>query len=336
MSAPLLAVEDLAVDIRTPRGTVHAVEGVSFSVDHGEAMGLVGESGCGKTMTLLSIIGLLPKGAEVTAGRILLEGQDLLTFDRRAMRDVRGTVLSMIFQEPMVALNPVMRVGTQISEGLIAHQGVSRALAHERALELMRLVGIPDEQRRAKVYPHELSGGMRQRVMIGLALACRPKLILCDEPTTALDVTVQDQVIKLLAQLCSDFGVSLVYVTHDLAVVAQLCQRLCVMYAGQIVETGTVAQLFRQPRHPYTLGLLRAVADHLVVRESLVSIPGSPPDLRAPPLGCRFAPRCFLVQPDCGEGLFPLMRLEGEHMSACRYPQRCADAAEADPMISDA
>jgi ABC-type dipeptide/oligopeptide/nickel transport system ATPase component len=234
----LLEVRDLRVEIATRRGIVHAVDGVSFEVPRGEAMGLVGESGSGKSMTLRAILGVLPPEARVTSGQILLDGQDLVPLRQSDLNRIRGPKMSMIFQEPMSALNPVMRVGRQIAEGPIVHLGVGKAKAAKIALELMRRVGIPDPERRFRAYPHEFSGGMRQRVMIAIALACEPEIILCDEPTTALDVTIQDQILRLLARLCRESGVSLVFVTHDLPVVAQVCQQLSVMYGGKLVESG--------------------------------------------------------------------------------------------------
>jgi oligopeptide/dipeptide ABC transporter ATP-binding protein len=294
--APILEVRDLRVEIPLSRGTVHAVDGATFDLAPGHSLGLVGESGCGKSMTLRAILGLLPHPGRIVAGQVLFQGEDLASAAQSRLRDVRGASIGIIFQEPMTALNPVMRVGDQIAEGPMAHMGQSRSQARARALDLMRQVGIPDPARRARAYPHELSGGMRQRVMIAIALACEPKLILCDEPTTALDVTIQDQILKLLAAMRRDFGVSVVFVTHDLAVVAQTCDTIAVMYAGQVVETGTVEEVFHRPRHPYTLGLLRSVPRFDLVRQSLASIPGQPPDLVLPPSGCRFHPRCQFAQ----------------------------------------
>jgi len=334
--APILEVRDLRVEIPLTRGTVHAVQGASFKVEAGQALGLVGESGCGKSMTLRAILGLLPQPGEIKGGEILFEGDDLAMADPKRLRDVRGARIGIIFQEPMTALNPVMRVGDQIAEGPRVHLGKSRSQARQTALDLMRKVGIPDPARRAQAYPHELSGGMRQRVMIAIALACEPQLILCDEPTTALDVTIQDQILKLLSAMRRDLGVSVVFVTHDLAVVAETCERIAVMYAGQVVETGTVDEVFRAPRHPYTLGLLRSVPRFDVVRQTLDSIPGQPPDLVAPPTGCPFQPRCGFAREDCLEGDFPLRRLGPGRATACIHDDDCAQDAAANPVIASA
>jgi oligopeptide/dipeptide ABC transporter ATP-binding protein len=334
VSDRLLEVRDLRVEIPLARGIVHAVDGVSFSVGAGEALGLVGESGCGKSMTLRAILGLLPRPAEISAGQVMFGGVDLVAAAPKPLRDIRGRSISMIFQEPMTALNPVMRVGEQIAEGPQHHLGQSRRSARARALELMRMVGIPDPVRRARAYPHELSGGMRQRVMIAIALSCSPQLILCDEPTTALDVTIQDQILKLLLSLRRETGVAVVLVTHDLAVVAETCDSLAVMYAGEVVETGPVGDVFRLPRHPYTLGLMRSVPDFDVVRDSLASIPGTPPDLVSSFEGCRFAPRCQFAQQDCLTGTFPLRVAPGGRQTACIHDEACAEAARRDPVVS--
>jgi peptide/nickel transport system ATP-binding protein/oligopeptide transport system ATP-binding protein len=334
----ILDVRDLRVEIPLSRGTVHAVDGASFALQPGQSLGLVGESGSGKSMTLRAILGLLPHPGHVVGGQVLFQGEDLASASDSRLRDVRGASIGIIFQEPMTALNPVMRVGDQIAEGPMAHMGQSRSQARNRALELMRQVGIPDAARRARAYPHELSGGMRQRVMIAIALSCEPKLILCDEPTTALDVTIQDQILKLLAAMRRDFGVSVVFVTHDLAVVAQTCDTIAVMYAGQVVETGTVEEVFHAPRHPYTLGLLRSVPRFDLVRQSLDSIPGQPPDLVLPPPGCRFHPRCPYAQDDCITGEFPLRALGARagRATACIHDDVCVAAVHEKPVIVDA
>ena len=332
MSETMLEVRDLHVRISSGRGVVRAVDGVSFEVARGEALGLVGESGSGsgKSMTLRAILGVLPAEARVTSGQILLDGVDLVPLGNSALNQIRGPKMSMIFQEPMSALNPVMRVGQQIAEGPQVHLGYSRPRAMERALELMRRVGIPDPERRLRGYPHEFSGGMRQRVMIAIALSCDPEIILCDEPTTALDVTIQDQILRLLSALCRESGVSLVFVTHDLPVVAQICQRVAVMYGGQLVEQGGVREVLLDPRHPYTLGLVRSAPDFEYVRDSLVPIPGSPPSLVSPPSGCRFHPRCDFVEDDCRVSETPLRLLPGGRATACLHYERCLEAVAAD------
>src|SRR5450432_4148262 len=330
VTGPMLEVRDLHVQITSRRGLVRAVDGVSFEVARGDALGIVGESGSGKSMTLRAILGVLPPEARVTSGQILLDGQDLVPLRQSDLNKIRGPKISMIFQEPMSALNPVMRVGAQIAEGPIVHQGLSRSKAAERALGLMRRVGIPDPQRRARAYPHEFSGGMRQRVMIAIALACEPEIILCDEPTTALDVTIQDQILRLLARLCRESGVSLVFVTHDLPVVAQVCQQLAVMYGGQLVECGPVREVLHDPRHPYTLGLVRSAPDFDNVRESLIPIPGSPPSLVTPPSGCRFHPRCAFAEDDCRTTETPLRVLPSGRATACLHYERTLEAIEAD------
>jgi len=329
-TGPVLEVKDLHVQIATRRGVVHAVDGVSIEVPRGEAVGLVGESGSGKSMTLRAILGVLPGEAKITSGQVLLDGTDLVPLPSSSLNRIRGPKLAMIFQEPMSALNPVMRVGWQIAEGPMVHLGFSRAKAAERAVELMRRVGIPDPERRFRAFPHEFSGGMRQRVMIAIALACDPEVILCDEPTTALDVTIQDQILRLLARLCRESGVSLVFVTHDLPVVAQLCQHLAVMYGGQIVERGPVHDVFARPQHPYTLGLLRSAPDVEEIRDSLVPIPGSPPSLISPPSGCRFHPRCQFAEDDCQTTVPPLRLLAGGRATACLHHERCDEVLEAE------
>jgi oligopeptide/dipeptide ABC transporter ATP-binding protein len=336
MSEVLLRVRDLVVEFPLARGTLRAVDGLSFDVHQGEALGLVGESGSGKTMALRALVGLLPRTARIAGGSIELAGQELVGAGESRLRGVRGRDVSMIFQEPMTALNPVMAVGEQIAEAPQVRLGLGRRDARERALDLMRRVGIPDPVRRYASYPHELSGGMRQRVMIAIALSAGPRLILCDEPTTALDVTVQDQILKLLRALQEDLDVALVFVSHDLAVIAQTCSRVAVMYAGQLVEDGEVVSVFSEPRHPYTLGLLRAVPDFDVVRETLSSIPGSPPDLASPPQGCRFHPRCAFVREDCIAAPVPLIALGEGRNARCLYHEDCAAEARREPLVRSA
>ena len=329
-TGPMLEVRDLHVQIASGSGLVRAVDGVSFEVVKGDVLGLVGESGSGKSMTLRAILGVLPPEARVTSGEVLLDGQDLVPLRQSDLNRIRGPKMSMIFQEPMSALNPVMRVGKQIAEGPMIHLGISRAKATERALELMRRVGIPDPERRFRAYPHEFSGGMRQRVMIAIALSCEPEIILCDEPTTALDVTIQDQILRLLARLCRESGVSLVFVTHDLPVVAQVCQQLAVMYGGRLVESGPVREVLHDPRHPYTLGLVRSAPDFDNVREALVPIPGSPPSLISPPAGCRFHPRCKFAEEDSKVTEPPMKPLAGGRMTACLHYERTIESIEAE------
>jgi len=352
VTEPLLRVEGLRVEFNLARGVLRAVDGASFEVRPGEALGIVGESGSGKTMALRALVGLLPPAASVTGGTVEIDGVDVTAASEGQRRELRGRTVSMIFQEPMTALNPVMRVGEQIAETPLVRLGLSRRAARRRALELMSLVGIPDPKRRSRAYPHELSGGLRQRVMIAIALSADPKLILCDEPTTALDVTIQDQILKLLGELQRDLGVALVFVSHDLAVIAQTCTRVAVMYAGQVVETGTVDAVFHEPRHPYTLGLLRSVPDFDSVRDRLSSIPGAPPDLALPPAGCRFHPRCPFAQDDCLPAPIPLIDLRADgtepvsdpegvrHLSEratrCLYHERCAEDARREPVVARA
>ena len=324
----VLRVTGLHVEIASRRGVVRAVDGVSLEVPVGQAVGVVGESGSGKSMTLRAILGVLPPEAKITAGQVLLDDRDLAHLSNSQLNRVRGPKIAMIFQEPTSALNPVMRVGAQIAEGPQIHLGMNRAQAGERALELMRRVGIPDPQRRYRAYPHEFSGGMRQRVMIAIALSCEPSVILCDEPTTALDVTIQDQILRLLSRLCRESGTSLVFVTHDLPVVAQVCDQLAVMYAGQIVERGPVREVLTRPCHPYTLGLVRSAPDVDHVRSSLLAIPGSPPSLISPPTGCRFHPRCSFAEQDCETTMPPLSPLGAGRATACLHYERCLEALD--------
>jgi peptide/nickel transport system ATP-binding protein/oligopeptide transport system ATP-binding protein len=323
--SPALRVEDLSVDIQRHGDPMHVVKGLSLEVEPGRAMGLVGESGSGKSISLRAILGLLPQTASITGGHVWIDGEDVTNASKRRRRALHGPVISMIFQEPMSALNPVMRVGEQIGEGPRTHLGLSRTQAAVRAIDLMRKVGIPDAERRGRDFPHQFSGGMRQRVMIAMALSCEPKVILCDEPTTALDVTIQDQILRLLAGLCAESGTALLFVTHDLPVVAQLCQAVAVMYAGRILEQGDVGEVFRLPQHPYTLGLLRSAPDFGEARAGLVPIPGSPPELSSPPSGCVFHPRCAFATDDCASGELPLVEVGGR-LTACRHHERAVAA----------
>jgi oligopeptide/dipeptide ABC transporter ATP-binding protein len=289
---PLLEVTGLRTSFYTRDGVVRAVDGIDFHVDRGEIMGLVGESGCGKSVTSLSIMGLVAKPGVIDAGVVMFDGRDLLKLKNDEMRKLRGDRLSMIFQQPQSSLNPVRDVGRQIGEVLELHRGMKRGPARARALELLRMVGIPDPERRLKSFPHEMSGGMAQRVMIAMALACEPELLIADEPTTALDVTIQAQILDLMRSLREQTGTAIILITHDLGVVAEMADRVAVMYAGEIVEQADVTTLFRQPRHPYTRGLIASIPVVGNVHTDLSVIPGNVPNLIDLPKGCRFAPRC--------------------------------------------
>jgi oligopeptide/dipeptide ABC transporter ATP-binding protein len=322
---PLLSVQDLTIGLPRGERTVRIVEDVSFDVDPGQRMGIVGESGSGKSLTLRAIAGLLPSGVQVLSGRIEYDGRDLLTMPEKTRRALMGPEIAMIFQEPMTALNPVVRVGDQIAEGPRRHLGMSAKEARELAVQMMARTGIPDPARRARAYPHELSGGLRQRIMIAMAVSCGPKLLLCDEPTTALDVTVQLQVLKLLEKLCDEAGTALVFVTHDLAVVNQTCSELAVMYAGHIVEAGKVKEAFAQPRHPYTRGLLESAPDFDRPDRPLVPIPGFPPNMADRPPGCPFAPRCGYVRDHCTEAAPLLEEVVPGRLAACYESDRLVE-----------
>ncbi len=289
---PLLEIKGLRTSFRTREGVVRAVDGIDFSVDRGEIMGLVGESGCGKSVTSLSILRLVASPGSIDGGEILFDGRDLMTLSGDEMRQIRGDRISMIFQQPTSSLNPVRDVGMQIGEVLELHRKMKGDAARGRALELLRLVGIPDPERRLKAFPHELSGGMAQRVMIAMALACEPDLLIADEPTTALDVTIQAQILDLMRNLRDETGTAIILITHDLGVVAEMCDRVAVMYAGEIVEQADVGTLFRQPLHPYTRGLIGSIPIVGSVKDELSVIPGNVPNLINLPSGCRFAPRC--------------------------------------------
>jgi oligopeptide/dipeptide ABC transporter ATP-binding protein len=317
VTAPILEVRDLCVEIDTPGGRIRPVDQVSLTLDPGEALGVVGESGSGKSLTLRAILGLLPRRAQITHGSILLDGRPI--GGEPGLRHVRGREIGMVFQEPQTALNPVMRVGDQIAEGPRVVLGLSRRRARERAIELMRDVGIPDPLRRAEAHPHELSGGLRQRITIAIALALEPRILLCDEPTTALDVTVQGQILRLLAELRERKGLALVYVSHDLAVVSQTCRDLVVMYAGRVFETGRVREVFADPRHPYTRALLRSVIALDAPGREPEPIPGAPPEAGAPPSGCRFHPRCAFRHDICETGDYPLLPIGDARASACAF-----------------
>jgi len=290
---PLLEINGLRTSFYTRDGVVHAVDGINFHVDAGEIMGLVGESGCGKSVTSLSILRLVAKPGRIEAGEVLFDGTDLLKVPEGDMRKIRGDRISMIFQQPQSSLNPVWDVGTQIEEVLRIHRGMTDKAARARAADLLKMVGIPDPERRLKAYPHEMSGGMAQRVMIAMALACEPELLIADEPTTALDVTIQAQILDLMRHLRDELGTAIVLITHDLGVVAEMCDRVAVMYAGEIVEETDVTTLFRDPKHPYTRGLIGSIPVVGGAVDELAVIPGSVPNLINLPAACRFAPRCL-------------------------------------------
>jgi len=290
----LLDVRGLRTSFHTTDGVVRAVDGIDFQVRRGEVMGLVGESGCGKSVTSLSIMRLVAPPGRVEGGEVIFDGRDLLKLSRREMRDLRGERISMIFQQPTSSLNPVYDVGMQLGEVLELHRNMKRPAARNRALELLRMVGIPDPQRRLDAFPHELSGGMAQRVMIAMALACEPELLIADEPTTALDVTIQAQILDLMRTLQRETNTAMILITHDLGVVAEMCDRVAVMYAGEIVEQSDVATLFDEPKHPYTRGLIGSVPTLGSTADQLATIPGSVPNLIDLPPACRFAPRCSL------------------------------------------
>jgi oligopeptide/dipeptide ABC transporter ATP-binding protein len=314
----LLEVRDLRTWFDGDGGTYRAVDGISFSLQAGRTLGIVGESGCGKSVTSLSIMGLVPRPpGRIAGGEILFEGVDLLKLDAEALRDLRGARMAMIFQEPMTSLNPAYTVGNQIVEGILRHLPVDRAAARAKAIEMLRLVRIPAPEQRFDEYPHKLSGGMRQRAMIAMALACGPRLLIADEPTTALDVTIQAQILDLLRRLREETGTAIILITHDLGVIAELADDVVVMYAGQIVERAPVKRLFEAAQHPYTIGLLGAIPELDRRRARLATIEGTVPDLSAALVGCRFAPRCPFAEPRCRAEAPTLRAVEPGHEAAC-------------------
>jgi len=324
-SEPLLRVEELSVEFTVEGRRARAVDHLSYEVGPGEVVGMVGESGCGKSVSALAVMRLLPEAGRIVGGRVWFGGRDLLTLPEREMRPLRGAQLAMIFQDPLTALNPVLTVGFQVAEAIALHQRVPRKVAWERAVDLLRRVGLPDPERRARFYPHQLSGGQRQRVMIAMAFSCDPRLVIADEPTTELDVTVQQQVLDLMLRLRAEHGTAILLITHDLGVVAQTCDRVIVIYAGRAVEVGTVHEAFRTPRHPYTAALLRSLPRLEGERQTrLPTIPGQPPDLFALPAGCPFHPRCPLGEERCTRELPPLVELGPTHRSRCWFPDRVA------------
>ncbi len=319
--APLLEVRGLRTQFFTREGVVHAVDGISYALDRGKTAGVVGESGCGKSVHALSIMRLIPDPpGRIVEGKILFDGRDLAGLPEREMRSIRGNDISMIFQDPMTSLNPVLKIGTQLTEGMRLHLGLDRKEAESRAVELLEAVGLPDARRRLKDYPHQFSGGMRQRVMIAMALSCEPKLLIADEPTTALDVTIQAQILDLLRKLQERFGMSILLITHDLGVVAGISEDIDVMYAGKFVEQTTTDELFANPQHPYTEALLASIPRlDEEGRKRLANIPGLPPDLVEPPPACRFHPRCRYATEKCWTVEPPLVPYDGGsgHLVAC-------------------
>lgn len=319
MTEDLLQVSNLKTHFITKAGTVKAVDGVSFNVKKGQTLGIVGESGSGKTITVMSIMRLIPQPpGKIVAGEVVFQGEDLLKKTEKEMRKIRGNEISMIFQDPMTSLNPVMTVGQQIMEAVLFHQRVTKKVAKQKALEVLNKVGIPEPEQRLAEYPHQFSGGMQQRVMIAMALACSPKLLIADEPTTALDVTIQAQILELMNELQQDFNTSVIMITHDLGVVAEVCEEVLVMYAGKPVEKTSVDKLFESPKHPYTLGLLRSLPKlGEAQKERLIPIEGNPPDLHCLPPGCNFAERCDKKSETCLLDKPKFREIEPGHWVSC-------------------
>ena len=329
MTASLLDVRGLAIDFATRHGSARIVDGISFQVGKGETLGIVGESGCGKSVSMLGLMGLLPNKARVAGGSAMFAGRDLLTLPKKALRQIRGGDIGFVFQDPMTSLNPVLTIGTQLAEPLIYHRGMDRAQARLRCGELLELVGIPGAKARLDSYPHELSGGMRQRVMIAIGLACDPALLIADEPTTALDVTIQAQIVELVKSLRQRLGMSVVWITHDLALLAGLADRIIVLYAGTVVEDAPVSELYRAPAHPYTRGLLASIPRlRTQGGAKLAAIPGTPPEAGRRPPGCPFAPRCPEAMPVCGTQMPQLESVGGAgHRAACFALPRIQETA---------
>jgi len=318
MSRRILELKDVKTSFYTHLGEVQAVRGVSFTLDKGEALGIVGESGSGKSVTSMSIMKLVSYPGKVKEGQILFKGEDLVPKNKKEMMDIRGDEIAMIFQDPMTSLNPVYTIGDQIMEATIKHQGLSKSEAKEKAIEMLRLVGIPSPEIRVDNYPHEFSGGMRQRAMIAIALSCQPDLLIADEPTTALDVTIQAQILELMKEIKDKLDTAIILITHDLGVVADVCSRIIVMYGGLIMEEGTAEEIFYTPKHPYTMGLLKSIPRlDLAEKQRLVPIPGTPPDLLKPPVGCPFATRCPYAMNICVEQMPEYTVSATGHRAAC-------------------
>ncbi len=330
MAFQLLNVQDLETHFKTPEGVVHAVNGVSFTLDQGETLGVVGESGCGKSVTMLSCLKLIasPPG-EIVAGKALFKEQDLLQMNLEEIRKIRGSHISMVFQDPMTSLNPVMNIGKQLAEPLIEHLHLTKAQARKRSIELLELVGIPNADERLKDYPHQYSGGMRQRVMIAMALSCMPEILIADEPTTALDVTIQAQIVELVKRLRQEFGMAIIWITHDLGVVANIAHRVSVMYGGYIIEEAPVKELYANPSHPYTLGLLGSLPKiNETGHTRLYSIEGMPPVLYRKPQSCPFSPRCAWVSERCRNENPSLVEINPSHRLACWADVKAGSSAQ--------
>jgi peptide/nickel transport system ATP-binding protein/oligopeptide transport system ATP-binding protein len=325
MKNPILEVRNLTIHFFTEEGVVQAVENVSFEINPGEILGLVGESGCGKSVTGLSLLRLIPvPPGRIINGDILIDGKSLLNLEEKQMEKVRGNEISMIFQEPMTSLNPVFTIGDQIMEAIILHQRLDKAEARKRAIEMLDRVKIPSPEKRIDSYPHQLSGGMRQRAMIAMALSCQPKLLVADEPTTALDVTIQAQVLQLLKEIQKEMGMSVMLITHDLGVVSEIADRVAVMYAGRIFEYGPIEAIFREMRNPYTRGLMTSIPQLTEKKDRLNTIPGQVPDPMNLPVGCKFHPRCYLMIGECKKEEPPLFQVNGDHFSRCiRWKECC-------------
>ena len=321
---PLLEVRSLSTHFFTEEGVVRAVENVSFEIHPGEILSIVGESECGKSVTGLSILKLIPSPpGQIVRGEILFDGRNLLRLEEKEMEKVRGNDISMIFQEPMTSLNPVFTIGNQIIEAILLHQGLDKIGARRRAIEMLDRVKIPSPETRIDAYPHQLSGGMRQRAMIAMALSCQPKLLIADEPTTALDVTIQAQVLRLLKEIQREMGMAVMLITHDLGVVAEIADRVAVMYAGRLVEVGSIEAIFGQMRHPYTKGLLDSIPQLKERKNRLDAIPGQVPNPVNLPIGCKFHPRCYLRVEECKREEPPLLKVNGDHFSRCIRWQEC-------------
>ncbi|HMK52036.1 MAG TPA: ABC transporter ATP-binding protein [Thermodesulfobacteriota bacterium] len=321
----LLEVQNLSIHFFTDEGVIRAVENVTFEIYSGEILGLVGESGCGKSVTGLSLLRLIPiPPGRIVNGQIVFDGRSLLQLEEKEMEKVRGNDISMIFQEPMTSLNPVFTIGDQIMEAIILHQGLNKTEARQRAIEMLDRVKIPSPEKRIDSYPHQLSGGMRQRAMIAMALSCQPKLLVADEPTTALDVTIQAEVLRLLKEIQGDMGMSVMLITHDLGVVAEIADRVAVMYAGRIFEYGPIEAIFGKMRNPYTRGLMRSIPQLAEKKDRLNAIPGQVPDPMDLPVGCKFHPRCYLMIEECKKEEPPLFQVNGNHFSRCiRWKECC-------------